>query len=328
MTDRIIVLVTAFILDMIIGDPHWMWHPVQGIGRLIEYTERLLRRVFALREEREADRGRKKVAGGILVILVLLPSVLVPMLILYAAERIHPYVRLAAEIVLCYQMLAMKSLRVESMKVYHALMKQDIEGARQAVSMIVGRDTEKLSEEGITKAAVETVAENTSDGVIAPLIYMALFGACGAFFYKAVNTMDSMIGYKNDKYIYLGMIAAKLDDVVNYIPARLSALFMIVVSGVLGMNAKQAWRIYKRDRYQHASPNSAQTEAVCAGALTIQLAGDAYYFGELYHKPVIGDADRPVLPEDIRSANRLMYGTSILTLLVAVIVLAVMCLYL
>ena len=328
MTDRIIVLVTAFILDMIIGDPHWMWHPVQGIGRLIEYTERLLRRVFALREEREADRGRKKVAGGILVILVLLLSVLVPMLILYAAERIHPYVRLAAEIVLCYQMLAMKSLRVESMKVYHALMKQDIEGARQAVSMIVGRDTEKLSEEGITKAAVETVAENTSDGVIAPLIYMALFGACGAFFYKAVNTMDSMIGYKNDKYIYLGMIAAKLDDVVNYIPARLSALFMIVVSGVLGMNAKQAWRIYKRDRYQHASPNSAQTEAVCAGALTIQLAGDAYYFGELYHKPVIGDADRPILPEDIRSANRLMYGTSILTLLVAVIVLAVMCLYL
>lgn len=328
MTDRIIVLVTAFILDMIIGDPHWLWHPVQGIGRLIEYTEQLLRRVFALREEREADRGKKKVAGGILVILVLLPSVLVPMLILYAAERIHPYVRLAAEIVLCYQMLAMKSLRVESMKVYHALMKQDIEGARQAVSMIVGRDTEKLSEEGITKAAVETVAENTSDGVIAPLIYMALFGACGAFFYKAVNTMDSMIGYKNDKYIYLGMIAAKLDDVVNYIPARLSALFMIVVSGVLGMNAKQAWRIYKRDRYQHASPNSAQTEAVCAGALTIQLAGDAYYFGELYHKPVIGDADRPILPEDIRSANRLMYGTSILTLLVAVIVLAVMCLYL
>lgn len=328
MTDRIMVLVTAFILDMIIGDPHWLWHPVQGIGRLIEYTEQLLRRVFALREERDADRGKKKVAGGILVILVLLPSVLVPMLILYAAERIHPYVRLAAEIVLCYQMLAMKSLRVESMKVYHALMKQDIEGARQAVSMIVGRDTEKLSEEGITKAAVETVAENTSDGVIAPLIYMALFGACGAFFYKAVNTMDSMIGYKNDKYIYLGMIAAKLDDVVNYIPARLSALFMIVVSGVLGMNAKQAWRIYKRDRYQHASPNSAQTEAVCAGALSIQLAGDAYYFGELYHKPVIGDADRPILPEDIRSANRLMYGTSILTLLVAVIVLAVMCLYL
>lgn len=328
MKERIIVLVTAFILDMIIGDPHWLWHPVQGIGRLIEYTEQLLRRVFALREERDADRGKKKVAGGILVILVLLPSVLVPMLILYAAERIHPYVRLAAEIVLCYQMLAMKSLRVESMKVYHALMKQDIEGARQAVSMIVGRDTEKLSEEGITKAAVETVAENTSDGVIAPLIYMALFGVCGAFFYKAVNTMDSMIGYKNDKYIYLGMIAAKLDDVVNYIPARLSALFMIVVSGVLGMNTKQAWRIYKRDRYQHASPNSAQTEAVCAGALSIQLAGDAYYFGELYHKPVIGDADRPVLPEDIRSANRLMYGTSILTLLVSVIVLAVMCLYL
>lgn len=328
MIERIIVLVTAFILDVIIGDPHWLWHPVQGIGRLIEYTEQLLRRVFALREERDADRGKKKVAGGILVILVLLPSVLVPMLILYAAERIHPYVRLAAEIVLCYQMLAMKSLRVESMKVYHALMKQDIEGARQAVSMIVGRDTEKLSEEGITKAAVETVAENTSDGVIAPLIYMALFGACGAFFYKAVNTMDSMIGYKNDKYIYLGMIAAKLDDVVNYIPARLSALFMIVVSGVLGMNTKQAWCIYKRDRYQHASPNSAQTEAVCAGALSIQLAGDAYYFGELYHKPVIGDADRPVLPEDIRSANRLMYGTSILTLLVSVIVLAVMCLYL
>ncbi len=324
MTDRIIVLITAFILDVIIGDPHWLWHPVREIGRFIEHAERWVRRVFALREEREADRGKKRLAGGILVIVVLLPSVLVPALILFAAEHIHPYVRLAVESIMCYQMLAMKSLRVESMKVYHALTGGDTEGARYAVSMIVGRDTENLSEEGITKAAVETVAENTSDGVIAPLIYMALFGACGAFFYKAINTLDSMIGYKNDKYIYLGTIAARLDDVVNYIPARISALFMILTAGILGMDVKHAWRIYKRDRHRHASPNSAQTEAVCAGALSVQLAGDAYYFGKLYHKPVIGDADRVIAYEDIRRANRLMYGTSILTLAAAVIILAIL----
>lgn len=324
MTDRIIVLITAFILDVIIGDPHRLWHPVRGIGWLIERAERGVRRVFALREEREADRGKKRLAGGILVIAVLLPAVLVPALILFAAECIHPYVRLAVESIMCYQMLAMKSLRVESMKVCQALTEGDIEGARHAVSMIVGRDTDNLSEEGITKAAVETVAENTSDGVVAPLIYMALFGACGAFFYKAINTMDSMIGYKNDKYIYLGTIAARLDDVVNYIPARISALFMILAAGILGMDAKHAWRIYRRDRRRHASPNSAQTEAVCAGALSVQLAGDAYYFGRLYHKPAIGDADRAVEPEDIRRANRLMYGTSILTLAAAVIILAVL----
>ena len=179
-------------------------------------------------------------------------------------------------------------------------------------AMIVGRDTQNLSEAGVAKAAIETVAENTSDGVIAPMIYTAIFGPILGFFYKAVNTMDSMIGYKNEKYLYFGRTAAKLDDAVNYIPARISAWLMILAALLGGkeFDAKRAYRIYKRDRYNHASPNSAQTESVCAGALGIRLAGDASYFGKLVKKPYIGDACREVSPEDIRRVNRLMYLTA------------------
>lgn len=187
--------------------------------------------------------------------------------------------------------------------------------------MIVGRDTKVLNQEGITKAAIETVAENTSDGVIAPLLFMMVFGVPGGFFYKAVNTMDSMVGYKNDQYLYLGRAAAKLDDLLNYIPARISAVFMICASFFLGMDWKHAARIFRRDRYCHASPNSAQTEAVCAGALSIQLAGDAWYFGTLYKKPTIGDARRNVETEDIKKANQLMYGTAWITLVTGVLIL-------
>ena len=318
MTDRIIVLCAAFILDLLIGDPHFMWHPVQGMGKIIEYTERALRRIMHIHEERDADRG-KKIAAGVCIVLVTIGiSLCVPVLIIELAGMIHPYAALAAEAFMCYQMLAMKSLRTESMKVYHALAEGDVEKARHAVSMIVGRDTEPLTEEGITRAAVETVAEITSDGVVAPLLYMALFGACGGFVYKAVNTMDSMIGYKNDRYIYMGKAAAKLDDVVNYIPARISALSMIAAAFFMRYHAGDAWRIFRRDRYRHSSPNSAQTEAVCAGALSIQLAGDAWYFGELYSKPTIGDNIRPVEPEDIRRVNRLMYTASCIVLIICV----------
>lgn len=318
--ERILIICVGFLLDLIFGDPHFLWHPVIGIGKLITAAEKLLRRGFHICARREADQGKKRAAGVILVLIVLMFSVGIPMLLLYAAWRIDPPLKTLLSCVMCYQMLAMRSLKTESMKVYTALKKNDIGQARTAVSMIVGRDTEHLDEEGITKAAIETVAENTSDGVIAPLFYMILFGAAGGFFYKAVNTMDSMVGYKNDDYLYLGTAAAKLDDLLNFIPARLSAAAMIICAFLLGMDGKNAVRIFRRDRFHHASPNSAQTESVCAGALSVQLAGDAYYFGQLYHKPTIGDDNRSVEPGDIRRANRLMYGASFLTLLAGVLV--------
>ena len=203
-------------------------------------------------------------------------------------------------------------LKEESMKVYRELKKEDLEGSRHAVSMIVGRDTQNLTFEGVTKAAVETVAENTSDGEIAPLFYMALGGPPLLYLYKTINTMDSMVGYKNDRFLNFGRYGAKLDDVVNYIPARISALFMITAAWITGMDGKNAWKIFKRDRYNHASPNSAQTESAMAGALDIQLAGNAYYFGKLYEKPTLGDPKRPVEFEDIPRANRLLYVSAIL----------------
>lgn len=310
MTERIWVVSIGFLLDMLLGDPHWLYHPVRLIGAIISTTERFLWRILHIRSGREEDKRKKQAAGVFLVVVVLFLTTGGAALILCLAQRIHPWLRLAAESVMCYQLLAMKSLRTESMKVCSALEEGDLEKAHHAVSMIVGRDTKDLTKEGIIKAAVETVAENTSDGVIAPMLFMMLFGGVGGFFYKAVNTMDSMIGYKNDRYLYFGCCAAKLDDILNLIPARVSALGMIVVSFFCRLNWKNAVKIYKRDRYNHASPNSAQTEAVCAGALSVQLAGDAYYFGTLYHKPVIGDALRQIDTKDIRLANRLLYGVS------------------
>jgi adenosylcobinamide-phosphate synthase len=178
--------------------------------------------------------------------------------------------------------------------------------------MIVGRDTQNLKESGIIKAAVETVAENTSDGSIAPLFYMVIGGAGLGFFYKAVNTMDSMVGYKNERYLYFGKVAARMDDLLNYIPARMSAYLMILGTAFTNNSTKNAWKIYRRDRYNHASPNSAHTEAVVAGALEVQLAGDAYYFGKLYPKKTIGDDIRPAEVDDIKRANELLYITAAL----------------
>lgn len=251
-------------------------------------------------------------AGVFLVILICLGSALVPSALLYIAYRLHPAAGFALETFFCYQMLATRSLKDESMRVYEKLEEKDLAGARYAVSMIVGRDTNELSAEGVTKAAVETVAENTSDGIIAPMLYMALGGPALMFLYKGINTMDSMVGYKNEKYLNFGRCAAKLDDVVNFIPARICAWLMIAAAYVTGFDGKNAAKIYKRDRLNHASPNSAQTEAVMAGALDIQLAGNAAYFGKLYEKPTIGDALRPVEAEDIKRADRLLYATAVL----------------
>ena len=310
MAQSLAALCIGFILDFILGDPHSLWHPVQGIGSLITGTEKVLRKVFP-------DKKKPlQIAGLLLVIFVVSVSVLFAGLLLWIAERIHPALGFGLSCILCWQMLAAKSLKTESMKVYTALEKEGLEAGRRAVSMIVGRDTKSLSEEGVIKAVVETVAENTSDGVTAPLFYMMLAGPLGGVFYKAINTMDSMIGYRNEKYRWLGTCAARLDDIANFIPARISALFMTAAAFVLGFDGKGAWKIYRRDRHNHKSPNAAQTEAVMAGALQVQLAGDAWYFGELYKKPTIGDPIRPVRREDIPAACRLEYGAVILQFLV------------
>lgn len=320
-TERIFILCAAFVMDLIFGDPHFLWHPVRGIGKVIEGAEGALGKMLKISPDREKDQKKKLAAGVILVLVTLFFSVGAPLLLLKIMQRIHSGARILLECVMCYQLLAMKSLKVESMKVYHALKEKGITKGRAAVSMIVGRDVEKLDEEGVIKATVETIAENTSDGVIAPLFYMLIFGCPGGFFYKAVNTMDSMVGYKNDRYLYLGRAAAKLDDVMNFIPARVAAIFMILASSILGFQWKNAWKIYKRDRNCHASPNSAQTESVCAGALGVRLAGDAWYFGQLYKKPYIGDELRRVELEDIKRAVRLMYGTSFLTFGIGILIL-------
>lgn len=304
---HMIAFLAGFLLDLLFGDPYWLPHPIRWIGNLITIVQKWL---FGNIQERNEKREIK--LGIWLVLLVVGSTVVVATLLLVGACMLHPYIGLVVETVMTYQILATKCLKVESMKVYTALQKNDMEGARTAVSMIVGRDTKYLDEEGIAKAAIETVAENTSDGVIAPMLYTALGGPVLGFFYKAINTMDSMVGYKNDKYLYFGRAAAKLDDVVNFFPARISAYLMIAAAWIGGkdFSAKKAWEIYRRDRRNHASPNSAQTESVCAGALGIRLAGDASYFGKVVHKPYIGDAERKVVYEDIRRVNRLLYTTA------------------
>ncbi len=306
MNYTIAALAAGFILDLIIGDPRWMYHPVCVIGNAIAYLEKKIRKIFP-----KTQRG--ELWGGVLeVVLICLLSGGIPFGILYILYKSFPLAGFLLETFWCYQLLAVKSLKTESMKVYEKLQIGNLQEARYAVSMIVGRDTESLSETGVTKAAVETIAENTSDGIIAPMFYMAIGGVPLMFLYKGINTMDSMLGYKNDKYLYFGRFAAKLDDVVNYIPARISGWLMVAASCFIKMDGKNAAKIYRRDKRNHASPNSAQTEAAMAGALDIQLAGNAYYFGKLYEKPTIGDSIRPVEPEDIKRANRLLYATAIL----------------
>lgn len=302
--------ITGFLLDFIFGDPVWLYHPVRVIGNFISFGEKTLRKIF------RKTPGGELAAGAVLWFLTAGLSFLIPFAVLAGAQMIHPVLRFLIESFWCYQILAARCLVNESGKVYDRLKENDLPGARKAVSMIVGRDTENLTVEGVTKAAVETVAENTSDGVTAPLLFLILGGAPLGFLYKAVNTMDSMLGYKNEKYLYFGRFPARMDDVFNYIPSRTTALFMIAAAFLTGMDGKNAWKIYLRDRRKHASPNAAQTEAVCAGALRVRLAGDAVYFGRLYKKEYLGDSLRPIEAEDIRRAGRLMYVTAVLMLII------------
>ncbi|MBR1853428.1 MAG: cobalamin biosynthesis protein [Lachnospiraceae bacterium] len=346
----------GFLMDLVLGDPEWLYHPVRVIGSGITFLERCLLGHYPWkydslehdslkhhlrgneRNSNEAAPKRLLWQGCLLVLCVLLGTVAVTAVLIVGSYAIHVYLGIVVETILTWQILAIKSLRVESMRVYVCLKKSEkhsqdhakredseedvLMSARQAVARIVGRDTAQLDEAGVIRAAVETVAENTSDGVIAPMLYLAFGGPILGMAYKAVNTMDSMVGYTNEKYLYFGRAAAKLDDAVNFLPARISAGLMLAVCLVnRTFDFGQALRIYRRDRRKHASPNSAQTEAVCAGALGLRLAGPASYFGKKVDKPYIGDEIRQIEPEDIRRANRLMVGTAWLCEVLCLVVL-------
>ena len=310
----ILLMLGGFILDGIFGDPAWLVHPVVIMGKAIAALEKFLRKRLPNTPEGE------RLGGRILAMALPVGTLLITGGVCWLFYRISPILGFAIELLWCAQALAAKGLAQESTNVYRELVKGDLPASRRAVSRIVGRDTAELTSEGVTKAAVETVAENASDGVIAPLFYMMLGGAPLALVYKAINTMDSMVGYKNEKYLNFGRAAAKLDDAANYLPSRIAALLWIASAALTGNDAKSAWRIWRRDRRKHASPNSAQTESACAGALNVQLAGPATYFGKYCDKPTIGDAVRAIEPKDILRANTMMYVASVLGLAAAVLV--------
>lgn len=305
----LLTLAAGFAADCLTGDPHWLPHPVMLMGKLISLLEKLLRRIFP------KTKTGENIAGGVLWLTVCAVSFLLPAGLLMLCYHFSPWLGFAIESVMCWQCIAARSLRDESMKVKKALDSGDIEASRKAVSMIVGRDTAALDEKGVARAAVETVAENTSDGVIAPLIFLAIGGGPLGMLYKAVNTMDSMLGYIEEPYKNFGLVPAKADDVFNFIPARISAILLLLGGGVLGFDMKNGWRIFRRDRYKHASPNSAQTESVMAGLLGLRLAGDAYYHGVLHKKEFIGDPVREIESRDITRSNRIMYAATAISLI-------------
>ena len=301
-------LLAGCLIDWLIGDPRRLPHPVRLMGRMIAGLERGIRRRLD---------GRREFLGGVLLVFCMCCAwIILPSAAFWLIGRLGGRSLLfAAEAFFCGQLLAARDLAKESLAVKERMDADDTEGARQAVSMIVGRDTRVLDRPGIIRAAVETVAENASDGVIAPLLFLAVGGAPLGMFYKAANTMDSMVGYKNDKYLYFGRAAARLDDLLNLIPARVAGVLMCLGAAASGYDGRNAWRIFRRDRKNHKSPNSAHTEAACAGALQLQLAGPSYYFGKLVDKPTIGDDQRPVEPLDILRAGRILYATAFLALL-------------
>lgn len=324
--EHLIGFTLGVLLDRIIGDPQGFPHPIRLIGSLIGWLDRKLNKEaerssgsedHVSLESAKKDQRKLIFFGAITWIIVVFATLAVVAVILFGAYRIHVVCGVIVEAILTCYILAAKSLSDESMKVYRAIETadgDDLTDARKALSMIVGRDTENLGEAAITRAVVETIAENTSDGIIAPLIYTFLGGPVLGFAYKAVNTMDSMLGYHSDRYEYFGKFAAKMDDVFNYIPARLSALMMVAAAfaGGKDYSGKRAFLVFKRDRYNHKSPNSAQTESVCAGALGVRLGGDSSYFGKMVHKPYIGDDTRPIERDDIKRAAKLMFLTEYL----------------
>lgn len=306
-----IEIILGFLLDLIIGDPQNPIHPIRIIGVLCEKVEKIFRNIL---------KGYLKVAGLFTWIVVVSVVFIFNYLLIKVTYNISPILSMILGAVMIYFCISTKALKVEGLKVVKYVIKDDIEGARKQLSYIVGRDTQSLEKEAILKAVVETVAENMSDGVIAPLFYAGIGGAPLAFLYKAVNTMDSMFGYKNDKYIEFGYFPAKLDDVFNYIPARLSGYFIILVSFILGLDYKNSFKIYKRDKNNHSSPNSAHPEAAVAGALNVQLGGANYYFGKLVEKPTIGDDIEKIDINKVNNTNSILYCSAILGCVMALII--------
>ena len=305
-------VIAGFILDFFLGDPRYPFHPVVLMGKLISFLDKKM-------NKNQSDAA-KVVLGGLLCFTVILISTLLPALIVYFARKINNIFAFVLQSILCYQMTAARQLARESGTVQKKLEKGDIKGAGSALSMIVGRDTQNLDKKGICRAAVETVAENTNDGVIAPLLFMLLFGASGGFFIKAVNTLDSMLGYKNERYLYFGKAAAKADDILLFIPARISSFFMMLSCPILGFDMKNSWRIFKRDRYNHESPNSAQGESACAGALNIRLGGPCSYGGIIKNRKYIGDENKEITAADIENSQLLMYTSSFLFIFTGIII--------
>lgn len=301
-------LALGFLLDLCLGDPPWLYHPVRAMGALIEFLEKWLRRL-----QPNTPSGLQ-MAGVQLTLFSVILTLAAYLGLLALASLLGDAFSFVLQTFLCYQLLAVRDLRAHSLRVYKRLRAQDLPGARKALAMIVGRDTEELEEDGVIRAAVETVAENTGDGVVAPLFFMALGGPVLGAVYKMINTLDSMVGYKNERYLHLGRASAKADDAAGWLPSRLAALCMMGAAGVCDLDWKQALAVWKRDRRAHQSPNSGQTEAACAGALGIRLGGPSSYEGQLVEKPWIGDGDRPPERDDILAANNLMLFTAIIAL--------------
>lgn len=301
-------IIVGYILDLIFGDPYEFPHPVRFIGKLIRFVEDKVRKCAK-------SKRALKIGGFVLWFVTVGMTYLVVWSIVKVAD-IHPVAAFVVNAFLIYTTLATKCLKDEAAKIYKVLESGDIEASRKQLSYIVGRDTTQLDEGEIVRATVETVAENTTDGIIAPLFYACIGGAPLAFAYKAINTLDSTVGYKNEKYGDIGFASAKIDDVANYIPARLTAFLMMIASFILRYNAKDCIKIAIRDRKNHKSPNCAYPEGAVAGALGIQLGGTNVYFGEVVYKPTIGDKKRETQREDIVRTNKLMYATSIVALVI------------
>ncbi len=303
---QVVVVFVAVLLDLLLGDPRWLPHPVVGIGRLTVFLERWLRRLV----------GNERLGGVFLLVMTVATTYGSALLLLQWAYAIRPYVGFAVAVFLSYACLAARSLHVESRIVADALGRSDLSEARRLLSRIVGRNTEQLSKPEIWRALVETVSENSSDGVIAPLLFLMLGGPALALAYKAVNTLDSMVGYKNERYLLFGWASARFDDLANYIPARLTGLLMVVAAPLTGLSGRNAWRIMCRDGKNHTSPNSGIPEAAAAGALGVQLGGTNRYFGLPVAKPTIGMVLKPLAVEAYRGAVRLMYGAELLMVVV------------
>ncbi|MBS5982369.1 cobalamin biosynthesis protein [Clostridium butyricum] len=304
-------LTIGFILDLLIGDPNNPFHPVRGIGLLASKLETIFRKLL---------KNSLKIAGLIVWMITIILTFAITYGIIFVCMKINKYLGIIVQGIIIYFCISAKGLVVEGYKVIKYLNEGNIEKSRKQLSYIVGRDTESLDSKGITRAVIETIAENMSDGVIAPILFAGIFGAAGSMAYKAVNTMDSMFGYKNEKYIKFGYFPAKLDDLFNYIPARVTGILIIISSFFLKRDYKNSFKIYKRDRYNHTSPNSAHPEAAMAGALDIQLGGANYYFGKIVEKPVIGDKIKEIEINDVKKTAEILYLSAVMGFILMVII--------